>query len=504
MRFSLRAFAWQRRSALLLSLVVLVAFGAWLHVRRDLPWQLWSADARQYADLARRLAAGRGFTTGILYPIAVGRGTGPEHPSLLVPPLWSLAAAGIFLATGPDERALHVGALLAFLAAVAASTALGARLAGGAAGAVAGLATSLSPQVLTYAALPVTECFFAFWVLVVFALAARRADAFWVGGACGLACLTRHNGVLLLPVAFGMLLAWRPKPTTTARLALRLCVGFAIAMAPWWIRNFLVTGDPFFSYSEVYLQFGVALGRTGRAASLLFYLDPPHDAEAWHRIGAKAVEWLPQLLCWTPGTLGFPALLGVVLGCVRRDRLCLGFVALLLLNLLLLGFTIAGGRYLVPLAPTLFALGAAAWWRHGGRLRVAALALMLAAPWLPAHLSEAPDVALHRQIMEDYRTAFREDGAAAREMGAERAGVRRCVAPGSLVVAADATRLAWDAEAIAIYRPARDADFWKLVDELPVAWLQIAPRDPLAATEALRERFRPRPDCARDLYERVR
>ena len=46
--------------------VVLIGAAAWGISHRHLPWKFLSGDEPEYAEVARRLADGRGFTTGIM------------------------------------------------------------------------------------------------------------------------------------------------------------------------------------------------------------------------------------------------------------------------------------------------------------------------------------------------------------------------------------------------------------------------------------------------------
>ncbi|MFP8878598.1 MAG: hypothetical protein VCE43_03585, partial [Myxococcota bacterium] len=76
--------------------VVVVAAAAWAFAHRHLPWTFLSGDEAEYAEIARRLADGRGFTTGIIYPIEIQWGVHERHPSLLRAPLWPLTLAAVF------------------------------------------------------------------------------------------------------------------------------------------------------------------------------------------------------------------------------------------------------------------------------------------------------------------------------------------------------------------------------------------------------------------------
>ena len=177
--------------------VVLIALTSWLLANRDYPPLLWSGDEHEYAEIARRIATGRGFTTGIIFPIEAEWGLDENHPSVLRPPLWPLILAGFFRVAGDDASTVQLALGTFFVATAAAAFGLGATLGGTWVGLVAGVAVAITADLRTIAMLGVTETLFAFWVTLFFLLLAREREPFWIGAVCGLAYLTRYNGGLL-------------------------------------------------------------------------------------------------------------------------------------------------------------------------------------------------------------------------------------------------------------------------------------------------------------------
>ena len=57
----------------LVILPVLLGVAHWAWIHPPWPWALWSGDAHEYAVLARRLAGGEGFTTGVILPVDGGQ-----------------------------------------------------------------------------------------------------------------------------------------------------------------------------------------------------------------------------------------------------------------------------------------------------------------------------------------------------------------------------------------------------------------------------------------------
>ena len=358
--------------------VLCVALTVWVAAHRDLPWRLWSGDACEYAEMGRRLAAGEGFTTGVIYPAEFGFGFTEEHPAVMRPPLWPLALAAVFAVTGPSDGAAHAITGAFFLGTVALTAILGAALGGPVAGAIAGLALATTPAFAGLALDAVSETPFAFFVTLAFLLTLRRGHAFAIGLTCGLAYLTRYNGLLLFPVLLALLWASHPR---AMRPLLWCSAGLALVVLPWWLRNLWLTGNPVYSLLNLNLYFSPFV--TGMHDSLYYVLEPDFDsAIAMHPV-AKLQRQLPELIAsWPLASLNLAACIGVLLACARGHWPSVGFAALAIGTTLAVAFGLPQGRYFVPFLPLLLALGASGWTRYGGRLAAPALALLLLAPAL--------------------------------------------------------------------------------------------------------------------------
>ena len=465
--------------------------GSALFQQRGVAPAFRSGDAVEYALMARRLAHREGFTTGLVYPAELWLGAGAEHPAVKFPPLWPLVLAGPFAVFGAEPGVAHAVVIALMGALVAACAALAAARAGPVAGAVAALAVATSPATLLLAFDPVSETLFAVAIALALLACASSAPAFVVGLACGLAYLTRYNGALLLPAALVLVFARRRTP---AALAL-CCAGFLAVAAPWWLRNLWLTGDPF--YSLLNLNLWITPQPTPHGASLFFQQQPDLASRAAAEPVSKLAAQLPFLLGRLPfASANLVAFAGLLLGCLRRDLLCLAFTALCAATLVVAALALPLGRYLAPLFPVMLALGAAAWLRFGGRLRGPALALLLLAPALPGVPAELPDLAVIRATREAARGAG--NGATPPEA---LAALRRCLAGRPLVLAQAAPRLAWDADAVAIYAPDAPPAFWHILAEQPVAFVQLDDPGRLSA-ERIAAALAPRPDCGPGIYER--
>jgi 4-amino-4-deoxy-L-arabinose transferase-like glycosyltransferase len=469
--------------------------GVWLLAQHDVPLGHWSPDGYEYADVARRLSRGDGFTTGVVFPAQLHFGVA-DHPSLTRPPLWPMLLAAVFRLAGPNAEAVHgtMGVLFVATAVLAAGLATG--IGGLAAGLVTGLSIAASPglRVLSLGAL--SEPLFGFCVLLAFALWRFGAGGFWIGASCGLAYLTRYNGALLLPLMLA-LLATRAE----RRRALLLgSVGFAVLVVPWWIRNALVAGDPF--YSLLNYNPYMAPGMHGLHSSLIYFLDPDLESAVAIAPWEKFSRNLPLLLRYFPlASANLAAFVGVVWACARGSKTGWAFAAFAVATTLVAALALPLGRYYVPLLPLLFAIGAASWVRFGGRLAVPALALILAAPWLPRFPAEAPDLSMARSELTAVREQMRADPARGRLQEVRRAALERCIAPGAVVLAEKAPRVAWLTDATAVYLPASDEDLWTIVEGEPISFVQIT-RWQDTDRQRFDATFTPRPDCAPDLYAR--
>lgn len=207
--------------------VVIVASASWAVSHRELPWNLWSGDACEYAEMGRRLANGEGFTTGVIYPAELTFGSSADHPAVMRPPAWPVALALAFAIAGPEAEVAHWLTGAFFVATVALAALLGSAVAGPAAGLVAALTLATTPAFTGLASDAVSETPFAFFLTLAFWLVVTRKSALVVGVVCAGAYLTRYNGLLLLPVLMALL--W----TRNTRAPWLCAVGFAAVAGPW-------------------------------------------------------------------------------------------------------------------------------------------------------------------------------------------------------------------------------------------------------------------------------
>lgn len=336
------------------------------------PGWLWQTEFGGYDALTYHLLLPRGW-------LDAGRMATLEHNVYSALPSFMEASFMQVLAFAPDAKLagtwaqwLHaVIALAAALACAGAARAV-AREAGAsieaitASGWLAAIALLSTPWIiatgsLAYTELPVVMAMALVVMLVVDRTAPTRATVLALTIVCAAAVGAKGNaaGALVLPAMILVLAAHRARVRTlVASCAIGAVVG-AVALMPWWLRNWIDAGQPLF-------PFVAALGpgdwwtveqqRTFAAA----HAAPPGWGLAalwneWLRFGIGAAPnaaepWRPQwlLVPWL-GVIGVVASLRLRAGRAPWGGLVLA--VLVVANLVFwVGFTHQKSRFLVPIA----------------------------------------------------------------------------------------------------------------------------------------------------------
>ena len=188
----------------------------------------------------------------------------PATPSAFRPPLYPFALAAVHLVGGgwTAERLLSalfgvVAVLLVFL--------VSRRVWGERVATVAGAIAAIFPPLVLLSASILSESLFVPLALaVVLAILEYRRDprlrwAVAAGVLCGLAALTRQNGLLLVIAAGGGVWAMRPRLSRQALVApVVVAVAAVLTITPWVIRNTI----EFHRFVGISTQSGYALGAT--------------------------------------------------------------------------------------------------------------------------------------------------------------------------------------------------------------------------------------------------
>lgn len=235
------------------------------------------ADALDNAQVARNIAAGRGFTTSFLRPsgLALNKNL-TRPPELRRPPLGPLVEGLLFALSKPTDRVASYYSATFYLLTLMSLYGLASSLFGWQVGCLTVIALGLNRSFLGAAVsgLPLT---LATWLFTLLcgrlwrhhrrfsaqtlqraALAAREAKtepppaptlrqrashAFWIGVLLGLCSLTYYALLAAVPVAFVYVLCIHPERRRFAPAAAFLC-GFLICFGPLLLRNYRVTGTP--------------------------------------------------------------------------------------------------------------------------------------------------------------------------------------------------------------------------------------------------------------------
>jgi 4-amino-4-deoxy-L-arabinose transferase-like glycosyltransferase len=207
------------------------------------------SDAEYYDAAARSLARGDGYSV-LLTP--EGFRPGGEATAFYPPGYPAFLAAGyaVFGESGWAGRALNAAAGALTVVPV---WWLGRRFYGPSAGLVAGILVALSPSLIAWTPVLLSETWFT--LLFALALAAvapaldrgarlRVGTAVSAGAVVGLAALVRGQAMVLLPAVLVGLL-WQGRGASEAlRATALLAVGAVVVVAPWAARSSLALDSP--------------------------------------------------------------------------------------------------------------------------------------------------------------------------------------------------------------------------------------------------------------------
>ena len=212
-------------------------------------------DAYDYAQMGREIRLGHGMSTLQTFPkhipwLADKGYLGNEHwPNLHRYPLPTLLNAFFqLLVTDPVAAAVVQTGVLYILGMVVLFF-LAARLTNLTVAVLSCLFYAADPFVFRSGYNGMSEAFATLLVLTILLVAfAGRGGAFkWMvlGGLCGLVFLGRTQFAFLLPLT--ILYAWFTAERRIRAVGLIL-IGLCLITAPWFTRNFLLTGNPIFSF----------------------------------------------------------------------------------------------------------------------------------------------------------------------------------------------------------------------------------------------------------------
>ena len=255
-----------------------------------------SPDAHDYAQMGREIvrtgASGtqQTFPRHLAYLAAHGEAD-PPWPNLYRYPLPTFTNA-LFQRLGLEPvRAAVIGTGLWSLAALLALFVLARRLAGARVALLVSVLYAAQGSVWAQSRDGLTEALATFVVLLIAWVASARGTglrrAFLLGALCAAAVLTRTQLLFLTP-AMAAWTAVRARRGARLPATFLLLLGFALAVAPWCLRNHAHTGDPLFSFSTTR---NLAWDADGRALDLELNITAPVTrAAVWSTHGPGIVR----------------------------------------------------------------------------------------------------------------------------------------------------------------------------------------------------------------------
>jgi 4-amino-4-deoxy-L-arabinose transferase-like glycosyltransferase len=253
--------SWPKRTSLWLVLLVAAAAGVriaaavWWQAHLPTGQQFGFGDSESYWQLARSIARGKPYT----YPSSefqVFRS--PGYPLLLAP---------IFAATAGDPPTIVVRAYSALLSALGVGGVfwLGKELFNSRVAWLAAIGVACDPTLVALGALLLSDgpcCALlpfqmVFWIKAARASSRQRQFGYYLaaGAMAGVIALVRPSWLLFTPFAIGAAVAFSASRKKHLLAAPWLLLGLAIVMAPWWVRNYRVTGH----FVPTTLQVGASL-----------------------------------------------------------------------------------------------------------------------------------------------------------------------------------------------------------------------------------------------------
>ena len=337
-----------------------------------------------YAQIARNVATGHGYTTSVLSPLSLAVVPRTEnHPELTRPPAYVTVLALAMIVGGASDKTVVVVSLIFFLLSALALYFVARRCFGSRVALWSALLYSLSVPVLRQAISGLDTTFLCFLVTLLFGVllwnyraphpgdedegdepsSYGMAIPIAAGVLLGLCYMTSYDTLVLLPVVLYFL--WRSdRPQFKRHLVLTL-VPFLVLVLPWIIRCSIAAGGPFISLHG----YELAMFTDQYPGQTLFgrFADIPHKPwlmliTHWSDMVKKIGQGFGGLYTDAAQFAG-PYLMpffivGLFLSGPRRRWTllhgCLGLV--ILLQVIVLCFYQSLGRLLLPYAPLVAAV----------------------------------------------------------------------------------------------------------------------------------------------------
>ncbi len=340
---------------------------------------LVNINALDMAQISRNVARGDGFTTKFIRPLtlAVNENTTTiaKHPDLVTPPLHPLLTAGLFKVFGASARVAAWACGLCFLLTIGITYWLAIRVFSGQVATLAMVMVATDTALLQYAVSGLETSLLTLLVTLLFLVLfthwqAKRYQTLLSAIAGAVACLiylTQYAWLVIwLPVLLVIIYnAERERKLTNAIVFVVISV---LVGMPWFVRNYNITGDPFFTYRWTEAVMGTmthsanTLFRTWNESPpgfISFAMDAPREMYQKVRTG---LLYLRPVVVDTGGpfiAVFFWVAILIPLGGLGFERIRKAVYATIVLLTIVLSVLGASGRLVAPLAPFMTVVGLA-------------------------------------------------------------------------------------------------------------------------------------------------
>lgn len=446
--------------------------------------------AMDYAQLARNIAQGEGYSTKFIRPLSLARVPQIQgHPEFSSAPVFPYIAS-VFMRIMPDkERALALACGLGLLLTVPVVFFLGWQLFDTRTGILGAALFATNIAFLRYSIAGYEVTWLTLWVTILFLVCytlSRKARwrlplAAAAGGLMGLTYLTEYLwGALILPVAVYIYLS---SDRTRRMHALGVFLAaFVVICLPWWIRNMRLTGNPFFCLraAETIMATRSNPGNTLYRSfttdypSLFTYaIDRPIEVLEKLRDGAGVLYTTLLRVCGPYATPFFLVAILVTLGSATFERLRYLWYASFVIVWLALICTAPADRLLAPFGPVAGVIAAGFYFRLL-ETKVGDLTPRLRQRYLTIAIAALMAIHMLPLTFNLFAGATAEEQETARMAMAAREVASLTDGP---VVTDVPWLIAWYADRPAIWLPKTRADLQNIQDRLgKIPWLLLTPQ----------------------------
>lgn len=239
--------------------VSVVLFFASYSIITSYPTRIVEIDAMDYAQIAKNVSHGKGFTTSFIRPVSLRYSNSYEnHPELTNPPFYSLYLSFILkLFDAPsvmkgelDQKIIIFGSGIFYILSIPLFLILAHRLVSNTVAylSVFFYVTNILVLKQSISALPDTFLCFTFLLFLVALSYYDGQNMFQpviIGMFLGICYLTRYSyGMFAFPLCFYFFI--RARKFKIVHVVL-FALTFLVVISPWLVRNYRITGNPFFT-----------------------------------------------------------------------------------------------------------------------------------------------------------------------------------------------------------------------------------------------------------------